>query len=100
MSIQLELKPPLCSEHRTLMVWDETDFVYAENSIEVVVRPVPAWVCPAGDDLAFPPGVTDELIAVIRQSIRVAKQTRVEHPAQPQREYLVRIMAADALHPV
>lgn len=88
-----ELKPPLCSEHRTPMVWDETDFVYSENGIEVIVRHVPAWVCPDGDDVAFPPDVTDELITVIRQLIQVATQAKTDHLAHPQQEYLVRVLA-------
>ena len=87
------LKPPFCSEHRTPMVWGETDFRHVEDGIEVLVRHVPAWVCIHGDDAAFAPGVSEDLITTIRQLIRVAKQARSHQPAFPQQEYLVREMA-------
>lgn len=87
------LKPPFCSEHRTPMVWSETDFRYVEDGIEVIVRHIPAWVCLQGDDVAFPPGVSEELITTIRQLIRVAKNSQLQHASAPQQEYLVRVMA-------
>ena len=93
MTLQPTLKPPFCSEHHTPMIWGETDFRHVEDGIEVIVRHIPAWVCVQGDDVAFPPGVTDELISTIRQLVRVAKQARLDHAAIPQQEYLVRVMA-------
>ena len=86
--IEPVLKPPLCSEHRIPMNWGETDFTYAENGVEVIVRHIPAWVCEYGDDVAFAPGVTDELIATIRQLIRIAQQAKLDYPSLPQQEYL------------
>ncbi len=84
MKIALTLKPPFCSEHRIPMKWGETDFTYAENGVDVVVRHVPAWICEHGDDVAFAPGVTDELIATIRQLIRIAQQAKLNYPSLPQ----------------
>ena len=74
------------------MIWSETEFTHREDGIEVVVRHVPAWVCEQGDDAAFPPGVTDELLSTIRQLVRLAKQAQTEHSAIPQQEYLVRVL--------
>ena len=93
MKTESDLLPPICSEHGTPMIWGETDFRHVEDGIEVIVRHIPAWVCVQGDDIAFPPGVTDELISTIRQLVRVAKQARLDHAAIPQQEYLVRVMA-------
>ncbi|MEZ4860919.1 MAG: hypothetical protein R3C14_06410 [Caldilineaceae bacterium] len=86
------LHPPLCSEHRTPRHWGETEFVHREDGVEVVVRHVPAWVCPQGDDVAFPPGVTDELIETVRQLVRMAKQGKIDHPLLSEQEYLVRVL--------
>ncbi|MCP4361296.1 MAG: hypothetical protein GY796_25080 [Chloroflexi bacterium] len=93
MMIEPKLKPPFCSEHYLQMVWGETDFAYAEDGIEVVVRHIPAWVCPQGDDAAFPPGATDELIETIRELIAVAKRTQAQRTSLPQQEYLVKVMS-------
>jgi hypothetical protein len=87
------LKPPFCENHRTPMIWGETDFTFAEDGIEVTVRHIPAWVCIHGDDAAFPPDITDELIVTIRKLIRVAQQARLDYPALGQPEYLVRATA-------
>jgi YgiT-type zinc finger domain-containing protein len=92
MTAKPDLKPPLCSEHRIPMIWGETDFTYTENGVEVVVRHIPAWVCPHGDDTAFPPGITDELIATIRELIAVAKRTQTTRLSIPKQEYLVRVV--------
>ena len=75
------------------MVWGETDFTYAEDDVAVVVRHIPAWVCPHGDDAAFPPGVTDELIETIRELIEVAKRSRAHRTLLPQQEYLVKVVS-------
>lgn len=93
MTPEPDLKPPFCSDHHIPMVWDETDFTYAEDGVEVVVRHIPAWVCPRGDDAAFPPGVTDELIETIRELIAVAKRTQAQRPSLLQQEYLVKVMS-------
>jgi hypothetical protein len=44
------LKPPFCSEHDIPMGWGETEFTFVEDGIEVIVRHIPAWVCPHHDD--------------------------------------------------
>lgn len=93
MITQPELKPPFCSEHQIPMVWDETDFTYTEDGIEVVVRHISAWVCPHGDDMAFAPGVADELIATIRELIQVARRSQAMQTKRPQQEYLVRVLS-------
>ena len=54
MTPEPDLKPPFCSEHRIPMIWGAIDFPFTEDGIEVVVRQIPAWVCPHGDDAAFP----------------------------------------------
>ena len=73
------------------MIWGKTDFTYAEDGIEVVVRHIPAWVCPQGDDAAFPPGATDELLTTIRELINVAKRSQTKQSIFANREYLVKI---------
>ena len=88
-----KLKAPFCSEHRIVMEWGETDFTFEEDGIEVVVRHIPAWVCPHQDDVAFPPGVTDELITTIRKLVDVAKQAKSSQHSITQQEYLVRMAA-------
>jgi hypothetical protein len=93
MTLASDLKPPYCSEHDVPMVWGETEFMHTEDGIEVVVRHIPAWICPYGDDVAFPPGVTDELIATIRALVKVARDARVTHHSIEQQEYLVRAAA-------
>ena len=93
MNPEPELQPPLCEEHRLPMVWGETDFAYTENGIEVTVRHIPAWVCPYADDSAFPPGVTDDLIATVRKLVEVAKQAQASQSNLWEQEYLVRIAA-------
>lgn len=85
--------PPTCAEHDTLMVWGTTDFTYREDDIEVVVRHIPAWVCPHGDDAAFLPGVTDELIQTVRELVRVAKAARTQQSQPANQEYVVRVAA-------
>jgi len=75
------------------MIWGETDFSYAEDGIEVIVRHIPAWVCPHGDDAAFAPGTGDEIIETVRELIQVARRTNASQPAFQLQEYLVRVMA-------
>ena len=86
-----DLKPPYCSEHNILMVWTETDFPYEEEGVQVTVRHVPAWVCPKGDDVAFAPGVMDDLVRTIRDLIKVAKSARKNQIHLPVQEFLVRV---------
>jgi hypothetical protein len=88
-----DLKPPFCTEHLIPMAWGETEFAYQEDGIEVVVRHIPAWVCPFGDDAAFPPGATSELIQTIRELISVAKRSREQRTSLPQQEYLVKVVS-------
>lgn len=88
-----DLKAPFCSEHRSPMVWGETEMKFEEDGIEVIVRHIPAWVCPYGDDVGFAPGMADELIETIRALVKVAQRARASHPTQPQQEYLVRVVA-------
>ncbi len=87
------LKPPLCSEHRIPMAWGETDFTFDEGDVLVVVRHIPGWVCPYGDDTAFAPGVADEVIRTTRELVKVAKHARETQPQFPKQEYLVRVVA-------
>ena len=91
MTLTNGLQVPFCSHHHTQMEWGETDFTYEEDGIEVTVRHIAAWVCPHGDDVALPPGVTDELITTVRELIKVAK--RKNHPMKPHQEYRVRVLA-------
>lgn len=86
-----DLKPPFCSNHHIPMTWGKTDFTYVEDGIEVVVRHIPAWVCPHGDDAAFAPGVTDELLEVVRELIEVARRSQVHRSSLPQQEYVVKV---------
>ncbi len=92
MNLEPDLKQPFCSEHRIQMVWDETDFTYIEDGVEVVIRHIPAWVCPHGDDAAFPPGVTDELIKTIRELVAVAKRAQSQQTSLSRQEYLVKVI--------
>jgi hypothetical protein len=75
------------------MQWGETEFTYAQDGVEVVVRHIPAWACTHGDDASLPPGTMDELIKTIRELIRVAKEAQAIQVAIPQQEYLVKVMA-------
>lgn len=93
MKIEPDLQAPFCEEHDLPMEWGETDFSYTENGIEVTVRHIPAWVCPYADDSAFPPGVTDELIATIRKLVAVAKEAQSSQENSWEQEYLVRVVA-------
>jgi hypothetical protein len=86
-----DLKPPFCSEHHIPMIWGDADFPFNEEGIEVVVRHIPAWVCPHGDDAAFPPGTMAELLETMRELIDVAKRTQAKRPSIPHQEYLVRV---------
>lgn len=72
------------------MIWDETDITLAEDGIEIVIRHIPAWVCPHCDDAAFAPGVTDDILKVARELIAVAK--RAQTADFPQQEYLVKVI--------
>ena len=63
---------PLCFEHDEPMQWGETEFTYGEDGVEVVVRHIPAWVCPHSDDAVIEPGMLDELVATVRQFIQAA----------------------------
>jgi YgiT-type zinc finger domain-containing protein len=85
--------PPLCTEHHIPMIWDETELTFEEDGIEIVVRHIPAWVCPHGDDAAFAPGVTDEIIKTARELIAVAKRAQAADRAFPRPEYLVKVVA-------
>jgi len=87
------LKPPLCAEHNLPMQWGETDFTYTDGGIEVIVRHIPAWVCPHADDAAFAPGMTDDLIATVRKLVDVAKQAKQAQAGLWEQEYLVRVAA-------
>jgi hypothetical protein len=64
---------------------------FEEDGVEVIVRHIPAWVCPHGDDAAFAPGVADEVIETIRDLVKVAQRARATHPELPRQEYLVRV---------
>lgn len=75
------------------MQWGETDFTFSEDSIEVTVRHIPAWVCKHGDDASFPPSAADEIIETVRELITVAKKTRLYRPSSFDQEYLVRVVA-------
>jgi len=90
---QAYLKPPFCSEHRIPMVWGETDFTYTEDDVTVIVRHIPAWLCPYGEDAAFLPSATDELIATVRELIEVAKRAKAQRTLLPQQEYFVKVMS-------
>jgi YgiT-type zinc finger domain-containing protein len=93
MIFETDLKPPFCSEHNIPMVWGETDMRFEEDGIEVIIRHIPAWVCPHGDDAAFAPGVADEIFETIRDLVKVAKRVQSTHPALSGQEYLVRVAA-------
>ena len=75
------------------MIWNETEITFEEDGIEIVVRHIPAWVCPHGDDAAFAPGVSDEIIKVARELIEVAKRAQAADRAFPRQEYLVKVVA-------
>ncbi len=89
-----KLPPPTCSDHNELMQWGETEFTYREDGVEVVVRHIPAWICPCdSDDSVIEPGMLDELIATIRQLVDAAKQARSDAPSIPRPEYMVKLAA-------
>lgn len=75
------------------MIWDETEITFEEDGIEIVVRHIPAWVCPHRDDAAFAPGVTDDIIKVARELIAVAKRAQTTDRSFPRQEYLVKVVA-------
>ena len=75
------------------MEWGETDFTFDEDGVEVIMRHVPAWVCPQGDDAAFAPGVADEIYRTVRELVKVAKRAQTMKTIIPSQEYLVRVMA-------
>ena len=83
-----QFHPPQCANHHISMVWKvDSDFVYEEEGVRVVVRHITAFACPHGDDQAFPPQVARELYPVIRELISTAKRARAIHPTPL--EYLV-----------
>lgn len=73
--------PPICTEHNTEKVWQQTVFEYSEDGISVKVQNVWAWVCPEDGEPSFTPETVDALIVTVRELIDIAKRAKKRQPA-------------------
>lgn len=80
---------PLCSECKQAMVLGTTDFLYADDGIQVTVPQVPAWVCGNGHEPLFSPETTDQLTQTVRELAAAAR--RAQHRKPVFHEYLVKV---------
>lgn len=78
----MTMKPtPICAQHNTEKVWQQTVFEYSEDDISVRVEKVWAWVCPEDGEPSFTPETVDALIDTVRELIDTAKRARKRTPA-------------------
>ena len=81
--------PPICIQHNTEKVWQQTVFEYSEEGVSVQVQNVWAWGCPEDGEPSFTPETVDALIATVRELVDIAKRTKKRQPALT--EYAVAI---------
>ncbi len=72
---------PICTQHDTEKVWQQTVFEYSEDGISVQVQNVWAWVCPEDGEAAFTPETVDALIDTVRELVDTAKRAKKRSPA-------------------
>ena len=80
---------PICLQHKTKKVWQQTVFEYSEDGVSVHVQNVWAWVCPKDGEPFFTPETVDALIVTIRELVDIAKRAKKRQPALT--EYAVAI---------
>ena len=73
--------PPICTEHKTEKVWQQTVFEYNEDGISVKVQNVWAWVCPEDGEPSFTPETVDALLVTVRELVDIAKRAKNRQPA-------------------
>ena len=73
--------PPICTQHNTEKMWQQTVFEYSEDGVSVQVQNVWAWVCPEDGEPSFTPETVDALIVTIRELIDVTKRAKKRQPA-------------------
>ena len=67
---------PICTQHDTEKVWQQTVFEYSEDSISVQVQNVWAWVCPEDGEASFTPETVDALIDTVTELVDTAKRAK------------------------
>ena len=67
---------PICTQHDTEKVWQQTVFEYSEDSISVQVQNVWAWVCPEDGEASFTPETVDALIDTVTELVDAAKRAK------------------------
>ena len=72
---------PICTQHDTEKVWQQTVFEYNEDGISVQVQNVWAWVCPEDGEVSFTPETVDALIDTVRELVDTAKRAKKRSPA-------------------
>ena len=81
--------PPICTQHNTEKVWQQTVFEYSEDGVSVQVQNIWVWVCPEDGEPSFTPETIDALIVTIRELVYSAKHAKKRLPALT--EYAVAI---------
>lgn len=71
---------PICTQHKTEKVWQQTVFEYNEDGISVRVQNVWAWVCPEDGAPSFTPETMDALLVTVRELVDTAKRARKRSP--------------------
>ena len=74
-------KPPICTQHNTEKVWQQTVFEYSEDGVSVKVQNVGAWVCREDEEPSFTPETADALIVTVRELVDIAKRAKKRQPA-------------------
>ena len=72
---------PICLQHNTEKVWQQTVFEYSEDGISIRVQNIWAWVCPESGEPSFTPETMDALIGTVRELVDTAKRARKRIPA-------------------
>ena len=72
---------PICTQHDTEKVWQQTVFEYSEDGISVRVQNVWTWVCPEDREASFTPETVDALIDTVRELVDTAKRAKKRSPA-------------------
>ena len=73
--------PPICTQHNTKKVWQQTIFEYSEDGVSVQVQNVWAWVCPEDGEPSFTPETVDALIVTVKELVDIAKRAKNRQPA-------------------
>ena len=71
---------PICTQHKTEKVWQQTVFEYTEEGISVRIENVWAWVCPEDGEPSFTPETVDALIDTVNELIETAKRVKKRSP--------------------